>query len=563
LGSSSRTQNKTEAKVSHTLDPLHTVNPITLGPEPLNQKERRVPRLEILFHYDLRRVGLMTDEDEFTAGRPDIHLGRETPTFHKLDRLHPQAPQHCRLEDPCISRTQAVIGWRPFQECFEVRASPRGRLQVQALKPEPHPHQEGRVTFQRIDLEQPTELPPGSLLMLGNRVLLRLSYRQGGMAPPDYGIIGQSPEVWALRSHIKTIASFRETVLVMGATGTGKELVARALHEASQRQGDLVPVNMSRLDTAMANSELFGHERGAFTGANARREGAFSQAQDGTLFLDEIGDMPLDVQRKLLRTLEAHTFKPLGAQRDRETNARIVAATNRSLTEAIETQEFRADLLERLRALPITVPSLVQRRWDIPLLFVHFLHLQTQQYPQLEWMWPRALHNDAPPVPLRFILRLLSHSWGGNVRQLRNRVTELTAANIGGAPFTDPPNFDDSFLQHSGPQQQLPARKPPPKAHPTKDPQLPSGWSQPPNQDQLVALLEMHNYNQSRAAEAAQVARQTLIQWMRRAKMPRAVDIDADHLQQTLDKHDGDINATARELRVSPRALRLRLRNQA
>jgi DNA-binding NtrC family response regulator len=241
-------------------------------------------------------------------------------------------------------------------------------------------------------------------------------------------------------------------VLVMGATGTGKELVARALHEASQRQGDLVPVNMSRLDTAMANSELFGHERGAFTGANARREGAFSQAQDGTLFLDEIGDMPLDVQRKLLRTLEAHTFKPLGAQRDRETNARIVAATNRSLTEAIETQEFRADLLERLRALPITVPSLVQRRWDIPLLFVHFLHLQTQQYPQLEWMWPRALHNDAPPVPLRFILRLLSHSWGGNVRQLRNRVTELTAANIGGAPFTDPPNFDDSFLQHSGPQ---------------------------------------------------------------------------------------------------------------
>lgn len=550
--------------MSHTLDPLNTVNPITLGPEPRGQQERCIPRLEILFHYDLRRVGLMTDENEFAEGRPDIYLGRETPLFHALDRVHPQAPPQCRLEDPCISRTQAIIGWRPFQECFEVRASPQGRLPVMALRPMPHPEKEGRITFERttVTAQEPMELPPGTLLMLGNRVLLALTYRQGGMAPPHHDIIGQSQEVWALRRRITTIAPFRETVLVMGATGTGKELVANALHKASRRQGELVALNMSRTDTHMASAELFGHERGAFTGANARREGAFSLAQDGTLFLDEIGDMPQEVQAALLRTLEAHTFRPLGAERDQQTNARIVAATNRSLTEAIERHQFRADLLERLRALPITVPSLAQRRWDIPLLFVHFLHQQTLQYPRLEWMWPRSLHNDAPPMPLKFMLRLLTHHWGGNVRELRNRVTEVTAANVHGPPFQSPPRFDDSFLQRSGPQPRLDPDDPTP---PTPDgvQGLPPGWSQPPTQDQLVALMELHDYNQSRAADAVGVARQTLIQWMRRANMPRAVDIDPNVLQDTLLRHKGDITAAARELRISARALRLRLRSQA
>jgi DNA-binding NtrC family response regulator len=213
------------------------------------------------------------------------------------------------------------------------------------------------------------------------------------------------------------VGARRATVLITGETGTGKEIAARALHQASPRRlAPWVAVNCSALPDNLLEAELFGHVRGAFTGAIQSRVGRFEQAQGGTLFFDEIGELPLDLQAKLLRVLQEHEFQRLGSSETIRADVRIVAASNRDLQQQVELGRFREDLYYRLNVVPLQMPPLRQRREDIPLLARHF----AGKVCALEDIPLKNLSQDA-------LDRLAEHSWPGNVRQLENAVEMAVA----------------------------------------------------------------------------------------------------------------------------------------
>src|SRR4051812_17637731 len=191
---------------------------------------------------------------------------------------------------------------------------------------------------------------------------------------PFQDLIGSSPNFQAVLDEINMVAQVNCAVLVQGETGTGKEVIAQAIHEASpRRQNRFVAFNCAAIPAALLESELFGHERGAFTGAVAQTTGRFQAAHGGTLFLDEIGDLPLELQPKLLRVLQEQQFERLGSGRTLQVDVRIVAATNQDLWRMVQERKFRADLYYRLSVFPMTLPPLRERRDDIPLLVEHFV----------------------------------------------------------------------------------------------------------------------------------------------------------------------------------------------
>ena len=224
------------------------------------------------------------------------------------------------------------------------------------------------------------------------------------------GIIGHSAALTAGLTQLALVAPTDATVLLQGETGTGKELLARALHHLSPRRPHpFVPVNCAALPPDLLESELFGHEKGAFTGALTQRLGRFELANRGTLFLDEIGDLPLALQPKLLRVLQEHTFERLGSSHTRRSNVRVVAATHRDLLTMVQQGTFRADLYYRLNIFPLTVPPLRERRDDIPVLVQHFAHQYT-----------RTMHKHIARIPVEAMARLMRYDWPGNVRELQN-----------------------------------------------------------------------------------------------------------------------------------------------
>ena len=227
-------------------------------------------------------------------------------------------------------------------------------------------------------------------------------------------IIGRSPAMQEIYRVIARLMNTDLTVLITGESGTGKELVAKALHDFGKRKGGpFVAVNMAAIPRELIESELFGHEKGSFTGANARRLGRFEQAEGGTLFLDEIGDMPLEAQTRLLRVLQQGEFMPVGGHHPVRTNVRIVAASHRDLRLMVGQGQFREDLFYRLNVVPLRLPPLRERVDDIPALVQHFLvKVQADGLP-IKTLMPEAM------------IRLKAHSWPGNVRELENLVRRL------------------------------------------------------------------------------------------------------------------------------------------
>ena len=223
-------------------------------------------------------------------------------------------------------------------------------------------------------------------------------------------IIGQSHAIRRALQDVDTVARTDAAVLLTGETGTGKELVARAIHDRSARfRRAFVRVNCAAIPAALVESELFGHERGAFTGADTARAGRFEIADGGTLFLDEVGDLPIDVQPKLLRVLQEQEFERLGASTTRHVDVRLVAATNRDLASLVAAAEFREDLYYRLSVFPIRLPPLRDRQDDIPMLVRHFVAKHA-----------RALRRTMAPIPATTMAALQAWEWPGNVRELEN-----------------------------------------------------------------------------------------------------------------------------------------------
>lgn len=224
------------------------------------------------------------------------------------------------------------------------------------------------------------------------------------------GVAGTSAAIKAVLNQVEIVAPTDSTVLILGETGTGKELIARAIHNLSQRrERELVKVNCAAIPTGLLESELFGHERGAFTGAIAQRIGRFELAHRGTIFLDEVGDISLELQPKLLRVLQEQEFERLGSTRTMHADVRVVAATNADLGNKVADKQFREDLYYRLNVFPVEIPPLRERREDIPLLVRHFVRKYAQR-----------IKKPIDRIPANAMAALTEHHWPGNIRELEN-----------------------------------------------------------------------------------------------------------------------------------------------
>ena len=260
-----------------------------------------------------------------------------------------------------------------------------------------------------IDLPILREQENGASIIAGEKAFqksardtLRGDYRE---------IIGKSPQILKVLQQIENFADTPLRVLISGKTGTGKELVARALHKNSGRSGKIISVNCAAISESLLESELFGHEKGAFTSANTRHIGRFERADKGTLFLDEIGEMPLPMQPKLLRAIEAGEIERVGGKKPIAVDVRIVAATNRGLAQAVKDKIFREDLYYRLNTASIVLPTLAERQEDIEDLVTHFLKKH-----HLSW------NSEIPKIAPSTLALLKSYPWPGNIRELENAV---------------------------------------------------------------------------------------------------------------------------------------------
>jgi formate hydrogenlyase transcriptional activator len=234
-------------------------------------------------------------------------------------------------------------------------------------------------------------------------------------------IIGNSPALESVLAEVEQVAQTDSTVLVLGETGTGKEVIAQAIHEASpRRQNRFVALNCAAIPSALLESELFGHERGAFTGAVTQTMGRFQAADRGTLFLDEIGDFPLELQPKLLRALQEQQFQRLGGGRTFQVDVRVIAATNQDLWRMVQERKFRADLYYRLNVFPIMLPPLREREDDIPLLIEHFVQ-----------KFAKKQGKSIDCIPEELVGVLKRHNWPGNIRELQNVIERAVIVTTG------------------------------------------------------------------------------------------------------------------------------------
>jgi len=245
-------------------------------------------------------------------------------------------------------------------------------------------------------------------------------------------IVGNSPALESVLAEVERVAPTDSTVLVLGETGTGKELIAHAIHHISPRRGGpLVKLNCAAIPFDLLESELFGHEKGAFTGAFAQKIGRFEMADTGTMFLDEIGDIPIALQPKLLRVLQEQEFERLGGGRTHRINVRLVAATHRDLAEMVSRKEFRSDLYYRLNVFPVVLPPLRERRQDIPQLVSHFVGL-----------FARRVGKHINYIPNDTLDAFTSYSWPGNVRELQNLIERAVIRSDNGVLLNPLPKSD-------------------------------------------------------------------------------------------------------------------------
>ena len=341
-------------------------------------------------------------------------------------------------------------------------------------------------------LEKPIRLPV--LRERVGRLIEEARRRQtAGTDEPEFeGLIGSSQRMGEMFARIRRIAPHYRSALIQGATGTGKDLVARALHARSGVKGQYVVLNCSAVVETLFESELFGHVKGAFTGADRDKPGLFEAASEGTLFLDEIGDMPLATQAKLLRALQNQEIQRVGSLQTRKVNVRVIAATHRNLKQAVADRQFREDLYYRLTMVEIQVPSLAERKEDLPLLIRHFVDRFAREYGKpLRGVTPRA----------RLVLE--RHSWPGNVRELENALghasmmAEGDEIDVGDLPAG---LFESEQAAPNGSNR--PAESPAPGE---------AGGSFAEHERQLVvSALDQAQGNQSQAARALGIGRDAL-----------------------------------------------------
>ena len=400
----------------------------------------------------------------------------------------------------------------------------------------------GDAVVDGTPLDAPRELDAAALaagvvITLADRVALLLHLRRRPTGAPRHGLIGDSEAIDRVRADISRIADLDVPVLLRGPTGAGKELVARAIHAASKRAaGRFVAINLSSLPASLAGAALFGHARGAFTGAAAAHDGYLVQADRGTLLLDEIAEAPVELQAMLLRAIEDRTVQPLGESQPRAVDVRWLAATDADLDAACRDGRFREPLRHRLAGFELPVPSLDERRDDLGRLVLAFARDELAAAGE-----PDRLADPAwLPAPL--VAALARRPWPGNVRELRNAVRALVIAGRGRPTIALDDRLralirDESLrgLRDTGTEEDAAGR--------------------------MLDALRENGWRIGATAAVLGISRTTLYAWMEKSEgIRKARDVGRDELVARLGDCDGDVEAAAARLEVSPRGLRLRMK---
>ena len=494
--------------------------------------------LTVLYHSDLERIGERTLLEGLDSGRHS-ELSRQTPEF-----AQPGSSSGGRsLADIRLSRTPIILRAEGSGGVIVERGENRAPLAVDGVEVD---HQ-AVVSAEALD--------DGVVLLLAGRIALLLHRLDPivDQGTPRFDLVGASPAIAQIRRDIVQVADLRVPILLRGESGTGKELVARAIHDAGpRRSGPYVAVNMAALPPSLAAAELFGAERGAYTGADRRRSGHFEQAHGGTLFLDEVGETPPEVQALLLRALETGEVRAVGGGRSLTPDVRILSATDADLEAAIESDRFRAPLLHRLSGYVLRLPSLRRRREDFGRLFLHFLRRELEVVGQVHRMAPRP----RPWLPAQLVARLAAWSWPGNVRQLANVARQLVIANRQADPAT---RFDEveallgtdrgtGRALESSPGHRSPAPPPPRKR---------AGELR---EEEVVAALRAHDFRPAAAADALGIPRSSIYDLMKRIPgLRKASELTREEIDDARARVGPSLEAVAAALEVSQRALRRRL----
>jgi len=514
---------------------------LTLGPlETLTGSGRGlpvIPTLTIIWHPDVTRIGQMAPlvallDDELAV------VQRDGPIF-----FPPGSDAGQPLNHRGMSREPAIVV-ASTRKAFELRRGP-ATVEVD-LDGAPF---EGSRPLLYDDLRR------GIILTIARRFVFCLhAVRVPVTRQPNLGLLGASDAIEDVRRSITRVADLPTSVLIRGESGTGKELVARAIHQTSRRAGGpFIEVNMAGVRPERATAELFGYERGAFTGATDSRPGFFRAAHGGTLFLDEIGFTPPDVQPMLLRVLEDHKVHALGAAQPRQLDVRVVAATDARLEDAVTTGRFEGSLYHRLNSsFNIALPPLRERRQDIGLLLLHFLRSALAETGELD-----RLQEPAPStrswLTARIVALIARASWPGNFRALKGLAHELAVKATGNPAFEAKPIVLAFLERQPGVAE--------PETTVQQSAPLPARRADEISRASLLDALEAAGWNQTRAAQALQISRAAF--WRRVEREPDIAQLTklriADLIRQE-EECGGDLTALAAVVGVDPGLLARRLR---
>jgi two-component system nitrogen regulation response regulator GlnG len=352
-------------------------------------------------------------------------------------------------------------------------------------------------------------------------------------------------------------------VLLRGETGTGKELVAQALHQASPRRSrPFLAANLGALPVSLAAAELFGAARGAYTGAERKRDGYFQRADGGTLFLDEVGETPLEVQILLLRALETQEIQPVGSEESRRVDLRLIAATDADLERAVQAGRFRAPLLHRLAGYAIRLPALRQRRDDFGRLFFHFLREELAQLGEADRLATPL--EGRPWIPAGLVARLAELAWPGNVRQLRNAVRQILIAGLDAGEAGLWMQAERLFEEagRTAPEDGGPDGGNRPEASRPGGRQA-GGRPRDPEEithDDLIAALRAQRFNVQRTADQLGISRGSIYHRIEQSpRLRKAVDLRPEEIQACRERCGGDLDAMVAVLEVSRRGLQRRI----
>ncbi len=505
-----------------------------------------IPGLTILYHPDLRRIGERAPLASLASGREEI-LSRRDPDF-----AQPVPPGRRPLADPHLSRTPLLL--RPGAEPGSIHLA-RGECPT-AVSADGEPLGAERL-FSAAEIER------GVVLLLAQHVVLLLSLIDPTVPKslPRYGLVGESSGIVKLRQEIRRVGGLTMPILLLGETGTGKELVARALHDAGPRASrPYLAVNLGAVPASLAAAELFGAIRGAYTGADRPRDGWFTRAHGGTLFLDEIGEAPPEVQVLLLRALETGEIQPVGGGETRRVDVRLIAATDADLETAVAEGRFRAPLLHRLGSYHFRLPPLRDRREDFGRLFVHFLNQELAALGELRRLEPEE--SEARTwIPASLVARLAALDWPGNVRQLRNVVRQLVVAGREGGDSA-------SWAQVEAALQEPARPRPPDKRSTVPSSDAPVAplpgrryrRTEDVTDDELLAALRAHRWRIQSAAAALGISRGALYDRIEKSsKIRKAADLSREEIESCVERCGGDLDVMAGELEVSKRGLQRRM----